>query len=153
MAVPPAAEIEALLARHAPGHPHLPQYNPRIDRVSVPRLSLGPLYLVQPLMVSHLLAPATAWHMMHDKADAMGMTQKVAPFLDWLRAATLDPLQGIDALTRVDLADATLEQRQGISTSLVPHPNLHRPRYSISRFSSPSSCKSCPHRHPPQGRW
>ena len=33
-------------------------------------------------MVSPFLAPDTAWHMMHAKADAMGMTQWVAPCLD-----------------------------------------------------------------------
>ena len=41
----------------------------------------------------------------------MGTTQRMAPFLDWLREATIEPLQGIAALTSVDLADATLEQR------------------------------------------
>ena len=58
--------------------------------------------------------------MMHEKADNMVMTQQVATFLDWLRAATIDPLQGIATLTSVDLSDATLEQQQGIRTSLVP---------------------------------
>ena len=58
--------------------------------------------------------------MMHAKADAMGMTQWVSPFLNWLGAATIEPLQGISALTSVDLADATLAQRQGIRTRLVP---------------------------------
>ena len=56
---------------------------------------------------------------MHAKSDAIGMTQWVAPFLNWLRVVTIDPLQGIAALIRVDLADSTLEQRQGIRTSLV----------------------------------
>ena len=71
-------------------------------------------------MVSPFLALATAWHMIHTKVDAMGMTQQVAPFLDWLRAVTIDLLQGIAALTSVDLSDATLAQRQVIWTSLVP---------------------------------
>ena len=83
-------------------------------------VSLDPLSLVHPLMVSPFLAPATAWNMMHEKANTMGMTQRVAPFLNWLRAATIEPLQGIDLLTRVDLADANLEQWQGIRTSLSP---------------------------------
>ena len=60
--------------------------------------------------------------MMHAKYDSMGMTQWVAPFLDWLRAAPIEPLQGIAALTSVDLADATMIQQQGIRTSLVPPP-------------------------------
>ena len=58
--------------------------------------------------------------MMHAKADAMGMTQWVVPFLNWLRVATIDPLKGISALTIVDLADATLAQLQGIRIRLVP---------------------------------
>ena len=73
-------------------------------------------------MVSPFLAPDTEWHMMHAKADAMGMTQQVAPFLDWLRVATVDPHQGIAALTSMELADATLAQRQGIRKNLVPPP-------------------------------
>ena len=52
----------------------------------------------------------------------MGMTHRVAPFLNWLRAATIEPLKGITALNSVDLADATLAQRQDIRTSLVPPP-------------------------------
>ena len=73
-------------------------------------------------MVSPFLAPGTAWHMMHKKSDAMGITQWVALLLDWLRAATIEPLQGIATLTSVDLADATLTQRQKIRTILVPSP-------------------------------
>ena len=86
-------------------------------------------------MVFPFLAPATAWHMMHVKADAMGMTQWVAPFLNWLRTATIDPLQGIVALTRVDLSDAMLAQKQGISMSLVPplHPSASPdPKYTTA---------------------
>ena len=49
--------------------------------------------------------------MMHAKADTMEMTQQVAPFLNWLKAATIEPQQGIAALTSVDLTDATLTQR------------------------------------------
>ena len=108
MVVPPSADMEALLTRLAPIHPCLPQDTPRTDRVSVPQSSLSPLSLVHSMMVSPFLFPATTWHMMHAKSNTMGMTQRVAPFLYWLRAATVDPLQGISALTSVDLADATL---------------------------------------------
>ena len=73
-------------------------------------------------MVSPFLAPETVWHMMHKNSDAMGMNQRVAPFLDWLRAVTIDPLQGIAALTSVDLVDDTMVQQQGIRTSLTPPP-------------------------------
>ena len=61
--------------------------------------------------------------MMHANSDTMGMTQWVAPFHDWLRAK-IEPLQGIAALTSVDLTDAMITQIQGIRTSLVPPP-LH----------------------------
>ena len=50
------------------------------------------------------------------------MTQRVAPFLDWLMTATIDPLKGIASLTIVDLADATMAKRQGIRTSIYPPP-------------------------------
>ena len=68
------ADMESLMARLAPGHPHLPPDTPRPDRVSVPWASLTPLTLFHLMMVSPFLAPATAWHMMHAKSDAMGMT-------------------------------------------------------------------------------
>ena len=118
--LPRAADMLALMSHLAPGHPHLPPETPIPERVSVPRASLYPLSLVQPLMVSPLMDPATVWHMIHAKADAIGMTQRVAPFLDWLRAETVDPQQGIAALVSVDLVYATLAQQQGIRTSLVP---------------------------------
>ena len=66
--------------------------------------------------------------MIHAKADAMGMTHQVAPFLDWLRAATIDLLQGIAALTSVDLSDANMAQRQGIRTILVPPLSPYQPQ-------------------------
>ena len=40
---------------------------------------------------------------MHEKADALGNTQRVTPFMEWLRAATVDPQKGIAALTSVEL--------------------------------------------------
>ena len=78
VAVPQAAEMEDLLARLSPRHPRLPQDTPRKERVSVPWASLAPLSLLHPLMVSLFLALAIAWHMMHAKADTMGMIQRVA---------------------------------------------------------------------------
>ena len=106
--VPQAVDMEALMAHLAPKHPHLPPYTPRLDTVSVTQASLAPLSLLHPMMVSPFLFPETTWHMMHAKSNTMVMTQRVAPFLYWLRAATVDPLQGISALTSVDLSDATL---------------------------------------------
>ena len=117
--------MEALLSHLTPGHPQLPPETPRPYRVSVPRVSLVPLSLLHPLMVSPFLLLATVWHMMHTKAYAMGMNQQVAQLLDWLRAATVDPQLGIAALTSVDLVDATLPQRQGIRMSPVPPPPHH----------------------------
>ena len=77
----------------------------------MPRSSLAPLSLVHPLMVSSFLELVTVWYMMHAKSDAMGMTQWVEPFLDWLGVATIEPLQVIAALTGVDLADSMLAQQ------------------------------------------
>ena len=88
-------------------------------------------------MVYPFLAPATAWYMMHTKADNMRMTQWVAPFLDWLRAATVDPQQGIAALTSVDLADTTLVQRQGIRMRLIPLPPPTHPQIQILLLQQP----------------
>ena len=91
VAAPRVTEMEALIARLALGHPWIPADTLRPERVSVPRSSLDSLYLVHMLMVSPFLAPATSWHMMYTKADAVGMKQEVAPFLDWLRATTVKP--------------------------------------------------------------
>ena len=68
-----ATEMEALIVRLALGYPWLPADTPRPERVSVPRSSLAPLSLVQPLIVSPFLSPATSWHMMHTKSDAVSM--------------------------------------------------------------------------------
>ena len=82
VAVPQSADMEALMARLAPGHPRIPLDTPIPEKVSVPLASLSPLSLVHPLMISPFLEPETEWHIMHAKADAMGMTQQVVPFLN-----------------------------------------------------------------------
>ena len=82
VAVPREMDMEALIARLALGHPWLPADTLQPERVSVTRYSLSPLSLVHPLMVSPILVPATLWHMMHAKSDAVGMKQGVAPLLD-----------------------------------------------------------------------
>ena len=72
------------------------------------------------------------------------MIQRVAPFLDWLRAATIDPLQGIAALTDVDRSDTMLAQLQSIRTSLVPPPlhmqtpSQHIPLHQPFQIQAPS---------------
>ena len=141
---PQAVDMDYLMARLAPGHPRLPPDTPRPDRVSVTWVSLVPLYLVHPLIFSPFLVPATVWHMMHTKYDVMGMTQRVAPFLYWLRAATVEPQQGIAALTSVDLADATLAQRQGIRTSLAPPPPPPQPPIQILPLQNPLQIQAPP---------
>ena len=64
---------------------------------------------------------------MHAKVYAVGMTQQVAHFLEWLRATTVDPQQGIAALTSVDLYDSTMTQWNGIRTRLAPLPTPTHP--------------------------
>ena len=147
-----AEEMEALLARLAPGHPRLPQDSPRTERVSAPRASLAPLSLLHQLMVSPFLFPSTAWHMMHAKADTMGMIQWVAPFLDWLRAAKIEPLQGIATLTSVKLTDAMLEQLQGIRTNLVPPPLHLQPPIQHIPLKQPLQMQARPHHQLPKVR-
>ena len=72
---------------------------------------------------SPFFSPFNAWHMMHAKAESMGIPQPVIPFMECLRAATVEPQQGINSLTSMYLADTIPEQRQGIWTNLVsPHP-------------------------------
>ena len=135
--MPRAEEMEALLAHLAPGHPRMATDTPRPERGSVPWVSLDPLSLVHPLMVSPFLLPSTAWHTMHVKSNVMGITQQVIPFMEWLRAATVEPQQGIAALPSMNLSKTTLAQRQGIQTSLVPPPPLPRPPRQGLPFQQP----------------
>ena len=126
------AERETLLARLTPGHTCLPPDIPRTQSVSLPWAYLSPLSLVHLLMVSLFMALSTLWHMMHAKSDSMRMNERLAPYLHWFRAATIEPLQGIAALTSVELADATLAKKQRITTSLVPPtPPLQSPIQNI----------------------
>ena len=153
VAVPRETNMEALVARLALGNPRLPADTLQLERVSVPRSSLAPPYLVHPLMVSPFLAPVTLCYMMHAKADAVEMTQRVAPFLDWLRATTVEPQKGIATLTILDLTNSTMSQRQGIRTILVPPPlYFHSLQDSISRCSSRFICKPWPHLPLPRSR-
>ena len=129
--------MEDLIAHLTDGHTCLTSDTPIPERVYVPWASLVPLSLVHPLMVSPFLAPSTAWHMTHTKSNAMGMTQRVAQFLDLLRVATVDPQKGIAALTSVYLADANLAQRQGIRTILAPLPPPPQPPSQILPLQQP----------------
>ena len=96
--------MEALVVRLAPVHPRMAAYTQSPERVCILQDYLVPLTPVHLLMVSKYLSPSSAWHMMHTKAEAMGMTPCVASFMDWLRAETVAPQQGIAALTIVDLS-------------------------------------------------
>ena len=89
--VPKEADMEAALARLPPGKPRFPVDTPRQDRVSVPLESIPPCSLVHLLMVAPFLSPFNAWHMMHVKAKAMDITQRVIPFMEWMRATTVSP--------------------------------------------------------------
>ena len=53
----------------------------RPERVLVPLVSLATLYLVHPLMVAPFMSPSNVWHMIHAKAEAMGITQQVCKIL------------------------------------------------------------------------
>ena len=72
--VPQEANMEAALARLPPGTPRLISYTTSPERASVSLLLISPLYLVHPLMVSSSMSPSNACHMMHAKAEAMGIT-------------------------------------------------------------------------------
>ena len=89
--VPWKTDMEALLTRLATEHLWLAADTQQLERVSVPRASLAHISLVDLLMVSPFLSPLTAWHMMHVKANAMGITQRVSPFMDCLRAKIVKP--------------------------------------------------------------
>ena len=143
-------DMEALLERLSPGHTRMAMDTPRPERVSVTRASLYPPSLVQSLMVSPFLLPSTAWHMMHTKVNPMGITQRVTPFVEWLKETTVELQQGIAALTIMDLADTMMVQRQGIRKYFPPHPPLHGHQARVCPFSNCSSCRQPRPHHPHQ---
>ena len=102
-------DTKAELSRLPHGTPKLPEETHRPERVSVPLVSMAPLYLVHLLMAATFLSPTNVWHMMHAKEDAMGIAERVIMFMQWLRETTIAPQQGINALTIMDIANATLE--------------------------------------------
>ena len=59
-------------------------------------------------MLSPFLSLFNVWHMMHAKVEAMGITQQMIPFMQWLRATGVTPQKGMNALTTVDLEDAIM---------------------------------------------
>ena len=52
-------------------------------------MPISPLSLVHPLMSAPFLSPTNTWHMMNVKAEAMGITQQVIMFMQWLRSTTV----------------------------------------------------------------
>ena len=122
------------MSRLDPGHPRLAVNTPNPERVSVPWASLSPIALVHLLMAPPLLLPYTAWHMMRTKADAMGITQWVTPLMEWLRAASVDPQQGISV---VEAGDKKIHV-------LPPPPPLHGHQARVCPSSNRSRCRQ-PH--------
>ena len=84
-------EMEAAKERLELEQPRLAKDTPRPERVSVPQANLSPLSLVHLLMISPFLSPSNTCHMIHAKADAMGITKQVIPFMEWLTAETGEP--------------------------------------------------------------
>ena len=136
--------MEAALACLAPEHSRMAEETPSQERVSVPQAPLSPLSMVHPLMVSPFLSPSNVWHTMNAKADTMGITQRVKPFMEWLRASTVDPQQGISALTSVDPTNTTLEQSQGIRKSLAPPPSTSTNSWVDIQENFLDACNSGP---------
>ena len=125
------ADMGAALARLAPGHPRLAADTTSPEIVSVPLASPASLFLVHALIVSLFLSPSNKWHMMYANANAKDISQRLISFIEWFREATVDPQQGVNSLSSVDLEDTKLEQRQGIRTSLAPPPSTTtKPRVS-----------------------
>ena len=81
--------MEAALVRLPSGKPRLPTNTPRTERVSIPLALIAPLSLAHTLMVAQFMYPFNAWHTMHVKAEAMGITQQVIMFMQWLRSTTV----------------------------------------------------------------
>ena len=116
------ADIEAALTLLPLGTPRHPNNTPNPEKVRLPLVSAAPLSLVYILMSAPFLSMANVCHMLDKNVQAMGITQQVVPFMDWLRVCTISPERSIEILISVDIADSSLEQRQDIRTRLVPPP-------------------------------
>ena len=117
---PPLKELTQVLAWKVLGTPRIPEQTETSDSINVPWASIYPLNLIHPLLRSPLLYPTSSCHLLLERAFTLHLEKQVQMFLDCLRGQTKDPANMINALTRIDIADATLKTLQELLKSLNP---------------------------------
>ena len=73
-------------------------------------VSAAPLSLVYTLMTALFLSPYNTWYMVNTTVQAMGISQYVGPFMQWLRKCTVTPPRSMYALASIDISGLMLEQ-------------------------------------------
>ena len=125
-------EITQDLTRTAPGTPSIHKQKINSDRIVDPRTSIYPLKLICLLLRSPFMSPTRAWHLQSTRASTLHLDQQVHQFLKGIWRRTKSPTKRINTLTRVNLADATLQACQELLKALVPPPNKNLQRIMAS---------------------
>ena len=119
---PTVAELNTALATTGPGVTRLPEDTAALDTVAVCKTAIALLSLVHLLLGSPFLTPINAWNLVAARATCLGLEHRVTPLLHWLRAQTSANAEAVDALSRVALADPTLQARKELRDMIIPSP-------------------------------
>ena len=78
---PTIAELNATLETTGPGTPRLPYATVESDTVTVAKITIAPLALVNPLLRSPLLTPINTCNLISARAVYLGLKSRVTPLL------------------------------------------------------------------------
>ena len=106
--IPSLEELTQALDRTSLVTPRIPDQTVTSNSIAVPRSYIAPLKLIHPLILSPFLSPMSTWHLLSARASMIHLYQQVQPFLKWIQGRTKSPTNRVNALTSVDLKDATL---------------------------------------------
>ena len=86
-----------------------------------------------PVVGSPFLTPINTWDMITTREASLRLEHRVIPLLQWLRAQTSAHTGTVSALSKVDLADATLQARKELRYRIIPPPPLAK-SHTIVQF-------------------
>ena len=136
------------------GAPRILEFTATSNTVVVTHVSIAPILLVHPLLLSHLLSPKNACIVLETWVRTLGLIQKVSSFLDWLMLHTNTTNDNIDALTITVLEDLTMYTHQYLMKIMVPPPLYksfppnHPPTHLVSAKSFSTFFCSCQQQKP-----
>ena len=83
---------------------------------------ITPLDLVYPLFASLFLTTSSAWRLIRSRAAALGRTEDIKQFFDWMGVYMQQPAWSIVGMTSVNLVNTKLQQCQALAEKLVLNP-------------------------------